>query len=167
MANLDDGKIRTLLAKGKYKEAGSLLDEFVLIEKKNDAAWYLLGILAMKLKNYEQAHEYFARAATISRKADYLLFDGLAYLENLDVHAAENSFSECLKINQNDPEVNFYMAICYLLEGDTRSGDYLKRAYRLDRDKTKRLLRDFFHEVIENNPIYSSSVKEQIRKELN
>ncbi|MCM8776071.1 MAG: tetratricopeptide repeat protein, partial [Candidatus Omnitrophica bacterium] len=130
------------------------------------AAWYLLGILAMKLKNYELAHEYFERALLIKKKQEYLMFDGLAYLETLDVEEAERRFLEYLELKPDDSEVNFYLAVCYLLQGDPRSRDAIARAYAIDKKKTKMMLQDFFHEVIEKNPAFSESVKNEIRKKI-
>jgi len=166
MADLKESKVKTLLAKGKYIEAGEILNDFVVREKNNDVAWYLLGILAMKLRNYNLAHEHFERALMIRKKPEYIMFDGLAYLELLDVEEAEERFSEYLDKYGDYPEVNFYLGICYLLQGDPRSNEQIKKAYDADKKKTTRLLSEFFHEVIEKNPRFDESVKEQIRKKL-
>lgn len=166
MANLNESKVKTLLAKGKYNEAGDVLNDFVVREKNNDTAWYLLGILAMKLRNYDLAHEHFERAIMIRKKPEYLMFDGLAYLEMLDVEEAQERFTEYLDNYGDNPEVNFYLAICYLLQGDPRTNEQMKKAYGADKKKTIRMLNEFFHEVIEKNPRFDESVKKQIRKKL-
>jgi len=166
MADLNESKVKTLLAKGKYNEAGEILNHFVEREKDNDIAWYLLGILAMKLKNYNLAHEHFERALMIKKRPEYVMFDGLAYLELLDVEEAEGRFSEYLSKYGDKPEVNFYLGVCYLLQGDPRSNEQIKKAYAADKKRTIRMLNEFFHEVIEKNPRFDESVKQQIRKRL-
>ncbi|MFH1221582.1 MAG: tetratricopeptide repeat protein [Candidatus Micrarchaeota archaeon] len=166
MAKLDEARIKSLLAKGKYKDAGVLLDSYLLEDRNNAVAWYLVGILAMKLKNYELAHEHFERALTVKRLPECLLFDGLAYMEMLEIEPAKAKFGEYLAVNPNDAEANFYMAICYLLQGNPLSGQYIKKAHTVDKEKTLRLLRDFFREVIESNPAYDSTIKEQLKKKL-
>ncbi|MEM2909263.1 MAG: tetratricopeptide repeat protein [Candidatus Bilamarchaeaceae archaeon] len=166
MAELEEGKVKALLAKGKYREAEQVLNNFVFKEKNNDTAWYLLGILALKLKNYDHAHEYFERALALNKKPEYLMFDGLAYLENLDIEEAEGRFAEYLAIRPEDASVNFYLALCYLLLGDPRSRDAFRKAYSIDKERTRRMLRDFFVELIEKNPAYSEAVKEELKKKI-
>ena len=94
------------------------------------------------------------------------MFDGLAYLEMLDVEEAQDRFTEYLGSYGDEPEVNFYLAICYLLQDDPRTNEQMKKAYSADKKKTIRMLNEFFHEVIEKNPRFDESVKKQIRKKL-
>ncbi len=166
MAELNESKVKTLLAKQRYDEAGRILNDFVVSEKNNDTAWYLLGILAMKLKSYDLAHEYFEKAMMIKKKPEYIMFDGLAYLELLDVDEAAERFTEYIENYGDSPEINFYLAVCYLLQGDPRSSEQIKKAYDADKKKTTKLLAEFFKEVIEKNPMVDESVKNQIRKKF-
>lgn len=161
-----ENKIKMLLTKEKYKEASELLNDYILKDKEDNVAWYLLGIVAMRMKNYDLAHEYFERSLLLKKDCSALLFDGLAYLEMFDTESAKRKFSACLEIEPNHQEANFYLAICYLLEGNPLSSKYIKNAYAIDKKKTLRMLQDFFREVIEKNPFYKSEEKESIRKEL-
>lgn len=166
MEKTEEAKIKTLLAKRKYREAKKKLDDCILKDNNDCTAWYLLGIIAMRMRNYELAHEHFERSLSIRKNCDPMLFDGLVYLEMLDTENAKERFFSCLEIEPNNQEANFYLAVCYLLEGNPASAAYIKKAYAVDRQKTISMLSDFFREVIEKNPAYAKSDKEEIKKAL-
>jgi len=166
MEKTEETKIKTILAKGKYKEANKILNDYLLKNKNDEAAWYLLGVIAMRMKNYELAHEHFERSVSIKKSCDALLFDGLAYLEMLETEPAKRRFFSCLELEPNNQEANFYLAVCYLLEGNPLSATYIRKAYKADKSKTISMLKEFFHEVIEKNPVYPENEKEEIRGTL-
>lgn len=166
MEKTEEARIKALLAKRKYGEAKKKLEDCILKDSKDCMAWYLLGIIAMRMRNYELAHEHFERSLSIRKNCDSMLLDGLAYLEMLDTENAKVRFLSCLEMEPNDQEANFYLAVCYLLEGNPISAAYIKKAYAVDKQKTISMLRDFFHEVIEKNPTYGENDKQSIRKAL-
>lgn len=166
MEKAEEARIKTLLAKRKYREAKKILDSYALKNKQDETVWYLLGIIAMRMKNYELAHEHFERSISIRKNRDSLLLDGLAYLEMLDTESAKNRFISFLEIEPGNQEANFYLGICYLLEGNQISSEYIKKAYEANKRRTAVMLNDFFREVIEKNPVYSQNDKEEIRKIL-
>lgn len=166
MEKSEEAKIKSLLARAKYREAADLLNDYLLKNKDDQTAWYLLGIIAMRLKNYENAHYYFERSLAIKKEYEPLLFDGLAYLEMLDTEAAKRRFFSCAELDPDRHEAHFYLAISYLLEGNPLSSIYIKKAFRANKEKTIAMLEDFVAEVIEKNPIYNEVEKAGARKVL-
>jgi len=141
------------LAKGRYREAGSILNRLIEKNRDNDELWYFLGVLAVKLKNYDTAYEYLERAISLDRKPEYLWFKGLAHMETLE-------------IDNKNVEANFFLAICYLLLDDSRSETYMKKAYRLDSKKTKQLLKNFFEAFVRKSGSLRPGLKSKIEKQL-
>ncbi|MEM3422711.1 MAG: tetratricopeptide repeat protein [Candidatus Bilamarchaeaceae archaeon] len=166
MDKVEEARVKSLLLKAKYRDAAKLLNDYLLKTKDDPTAWYLLGIISMRLKNYESAHEYFERSFLLKKDYDPLFFDGLAYLEMLDTEAAKRKFLSCIEIDPDRHEANFYLAICYLLEGNPLSSNYIKKAFRSNRERTLSLLYNFFNEVIEKNPFYSKNDKEVAKAAL-
>jgi tetratricopeptide (TPR) repeat protein len=157
---------RALIASGRYNEAKRVLNKLVMHDRENDQLWYLLAILALKLKNYENVHEYLERAIAINKKPEYLQLKGMAHMEIFEINEAIEAFNELLKIEPNHLEGNFFLAICYLLIDDPQSEIYIKKAYQIDKKRTKRLLKNFFDEFINYLPETDEDTKRKIEKEL-
>jgi len=164
MDNIETAK--NLMAGGKYKEAGNVLNRLLQKNRDNDELWYFLGILAVKLKNYESAHEYLERALSIRKKPEYLWFMGMTYMETLELDAAIEAFEDLLRIDSKNVNANFFLSICYLLLDDPTSERYMKKAYTLDKNKTKQLLKNFFHAFASKSPDVKPALKNKIKKEL-
>lgn len=156
---------RNLLAEGKYREAEEILDRLIRENRENDELWYFLGVLAVKLKNYDSAREYLERALSLNKKPEYLWFKGMTFMETLEIEDAIGSFEEVLEIDKNNINANFFLSICYLLLDDPRSEKYLKKSYELDGKKTKQLLNNFF-EVFINKRVLIAGLKSKIEKEI-
>lgn len=157
---------KDMLASGKYREAGRVLNRLLRKNRENDELWYFLGVLAVKLKNYELAHEYLERAVSINKKPEYLWFSGMAYMETLEIDEAIDTFEEVLKIDKRSVDANFFLAICYLLLDDPESERYIKAAYDIDKKKTKQLLKNFFQVFVSKTPGLRAGLKAKIEKEL-
>ncbi len=158
-------KIKNMLAGGKYREAAELINHLIEKNKENDELWYFLGIIALKFKNYDLADEYFERAFSLNRKAEYLKLRGMSYMEQLEIEAAIEVFEKMLEL-KDSVDANFFLSVCYLLLDDPQSEVFLKKAYKLDRRKTTQLLRNFFKTFLENSREISASLKENIKDEL-
>ncbi len=158
--------VKNLLAGGKYQEAGRLLNRLLQRNRDNDELWYFLGVLAVKLKNYDLAHEHLERAISLRKKPAYLWFKGMAHMETLEIKEAIEVFRELLEIEGSSVDANFFLAICYLLFDDPRSERHMKKAYRLDKKRTKQLLKNFFSTFIGGSPEIRGSLKTKIEKEL-
>lgn len=155
---------RNYLSKGKYREAGSILNRLITTNRDNDELWYFLGVLAVKLRNYDSAHEYLERAISLNKKPEYLWFKGMAYMETLEIEDAIGVFHEVLDIDKNNVDANFFLSICYLLLDDSKSDVYMKKAYKKDKKKTKQLLRNFFEAFISGSA--RPGLKSKIGKQL-
>ncbi len=159
-------QVRKLMAVGKYRDAGVLLDSLLRKEKKNDEIWYLRGILSLKLKNYEHAHECFEQALWLNKKTEYYKIRGMAHMENFEIDAALVLFENALKLNKNDASLYFFIAVCYLLIGDPRSEDYFKVAWKLNKKITRELIKNFYDTIIKPDFSINKKLKEEIEKEL-
>ena len=155
---------RNYLSKGKYSEAGTILNRLIRKNRDNDELWYFLGVLAVKLKNYDTAHEYLERALSLNKKPEYLWFKGMAYMETLEIEDAVAVFHEVLDIDRNNVDANFFLSICYLLLDDSKSDIYMKKAYKKDKKKTKQLLRNFFEAFVSRSA--RPGLKSKIEKHL-
>lgn len=157
---------RDFLAAGKYHEAGSILNRLIRDNRDSHELWYFLGILAVKLKNYDSAHEYLERAISLKKKPEYFWFKGMAYMETLEITYAIEAFEEVLRMDKNNVEANFFLSVCYLLLDDSRSETYMKRAYKLNRKKTKQLMKNFFEAFVSRTPGLRPALKSKIEKGL-
>ncbi len=157
---------RDFLAAGKYHEAGSILNRLIQKNRDSDELWYFLGVLAVKLKNYDAAHEYLERALSLEKKPEYLWFKGMAYMETLEIADAIEVFEEVLRMDKNNVDANFFLSVCCLLLDDSRSEIYMKKAYKLDKKKTKQLMKNFFEAFISRTPGLRPALKSKIEKEL-
>lgn len=162
----DVSKARDLLTKQKYKEAGEVLDGLLAKEKKNDEAWYLRGVLSLKLKNYQKAQEHFDRAIAIKKKADYYKMKGMAYFEVYEIENAIKSFLAALKQNSSDSVSHFFLAVCYMLQDDGKATKYMKKAYELDAKKTKQLLSNFYTLFLEKDTYITEAQKKKILERI-
>ncbi|NYZ77123.1 tetratricopeptide repeat protein [Candidatus Micrarchaeota archaeon] len=159
-------RARNLISAGKYDEAGRLLNRLISEDRENDRLWYLLAILAVKLKNHETAQEYLERAVSLSKKPEYLWLRGMAYMELLEIDEAIRAFRELLEVNPSSVEGNFFLAVCYLLVDDPQSERFMKKAYSLDKKKTRQLLGNFFEAFVSKSPETRRTLKAKIEKEL-
>jgi len=152
------------LSKGRYREAGNILNGLIRENRDNDELWYFLGVLAVKLRNYDTAQEYLERAISLNKKPEYLWFRGMAYMETLEIEAAIYAFREVLEIDKNNVDANFFLSICYLLLDDSKSDFYMKKAYAKDKKKTKQLLKNFLEAFVGGSarPGLKSKIEKQI-----
>lgn len=163
MAEISDAK--ALISSGKYREAGRLLDR-MLGARETHELWYLRGVVSLKLRNYDDAIEDFERALSLRKSALYLRMKGVARLELFELQDAIADFNEALKIEPDDLLSNFYIAVCYMFLDDPRSAGYLKKAFSLDRKKTKELLKDFYVMFFREDPLISKALKTDLETRI-
>lgn len=164
MDEADDAK--ALLAQQKYKEAGEVLDRLLSRQKDKDELWYLRGMVALKMKGYGAAQEYFERALAIRKKAEYYRMKGMAHFEIFELREAVESFLGSVALEPSDAVSHFFLAICYMLLDDPNSAEHLRKAHELDPKKTKQLVSNFYTLFIENDPRISDARKKAIEKKI-
>jgi thioredoxin-like negative regulator of GroEL len=94
----------------------------------------------------------------------------MAHFEMFELDDAIAAFRQSLAMEPHDVASHFFLALCYLLQDDPRSGSHLKLAYEADRKKTKQLLVNFYTLFLQNDPHVTRSQKARIEqrvKELN
>jgi len=143
---------RELLAQRKYREAGRLLERLMIGDSKDDELWYLRGVVSLRLRNYDGAMECFERAITLGKKPKYYQTKGMANFEIFELKEAIGAFTESLALDPHDAASHFFIALCYMLQDDPRSGVHLKQAHDIDKRKTKQLLMNFYTLFLKNDP---------------
>ncbi|MFN7991687.1 MAG: tetratricopeptide repeat protein [Candidatus Micrarchaeia archaeon] len=164
MAETEEAK--ALIAQGRYKEAGAALDRTLISLRDDDEAWYLRGVVFLKLKNYDGAQECFERALILGRKSRYYQIKGMAHFELFEMNEAAEAFRNALAIEPEDATTNFFLAMSYLFLDDPRSDDHLKRANGLNSKKTRALLMNFFTLFIKDDPRISAAQKSKIEERM-
>jgi tetratricopeptide (TPR) repeat protein len=156
---------KQLISKKKFKEAGTLLDK-LLRKKENDQLWYLRGLVSLKLRSYESAIEAFEKASMIRKRALYLRMKGISRMELFELEDALDDFEAALALDPNDLLSNFYSAICFMFLDDPQSAKYLRRAYTINRKKTKDLLKNFYIMFFRKDPLVSNAIKEDLARRI-
>lgn len=157
---------RKLISTGKYKEASRVISRMLRKNRENDQLWYFLGLLSLKMKNYDLTDQYLDHALSIKTKPEYFWLKGMAYLELLEMEAAAGAFRKLLEMDEKNADANFFLSVCYLLMDDPQSERFLKRAYKLNKKRTKQLLRNFFETFIKGNRDVSESLAAKIADEI-
>lgn len=163
---MDISEAQRLLAQQKYREAAKMLDRLLSSDNENGELWYLRAVASMKMKNYDATQEYLERALFTGRKAKYYQMKGMAYFEVFELEPAIESFQNALALEPSDATSNFFIAICYMLLDDQRSSDYLKRARKINSNKTRQLLLNFYTLFLEDDPAISDAQKSKIMKRI-
>lgn len=166
MAEISQAK--KLLFSRKYREAAKLLDEMLVADKDNDEVLFLRAVVSLKLQNHDNAISYLTRALIVKKKGEYYRTLGMAHLEIFELEKAAENFWMALQEDENDIDANFFLAICYMLMDNHKSEEFLKRAYQLDKKRTKILLRNFYTLFLRDDPKISDlqkrNIEEQIKK---
>lgn len=157
---------RQLLAQQRYKDAGAVLDRLLITQKENDSLWYMRGIVALKLKGYDAAQEYFERALSFRKKAEYYRMKGMAHFEIFELQPAIESFLGSVALEPSDAVSHFFLAMCYLLLDDPKSAEHIKKAYELEPKKTKQLVTNFYTLFIGNDPRINEAQRKSLEERI-
>ena len=157
---------RALLGSSKLKEAGKAIDSLLGKDKNNDELWYLRGIVSLRLKNYDNAHECFEQATWINKKSLYFKMMGLAHMEMYEFDDAVEDFEHALSLQKKDASLNFYLSVCYLFLNDLRGKKQLQVAYSIDKKKTKRLAEDFYTIFFKSERTLNEKIKQEIERTI-
>ncbi|NYZ74103.1 tetratricopeptide repeat protein [Candidatus Micrarchaeota archaeon] len=157
---------RSLLMKQRYREAASLLDRLLPRDADNDELWYLRGMASLKMKNYDAAQECFGRALLLGRKSRYYQIKGMAHFEVFEMEEALDAFLEASALEPDDPTTNFFLAMCYLFLDDPRSDAYIRKAYDLNKKKTKQLLLNFYTLFLRDDPRINEAQRNAIESHI-
>ena len=115
-----DSKVKIKLDKaiksystGNDVEAEALFRECVKKEPDTAEAWYYLGLIAYKSKNYKIAAEHFNAAIKINVEEKYLLDLGLALYQLKDYDAFEECYFSLFSINPESSIYNCNLGVAY------------------------------------------------------
>ena len=101
--------------KQDYENAQKDLKKIITIDSSNSKAFYLLGIINLKINNIEEAIEYFQKALALNQSIEYLFAYSEALIKNNLFVEAQNSYKKILNIdNKNEPAI-VNLAYSYLL----------------------------------------------------
>lgn len=161
-----DDVVQGLLAKQRYREAGSALDSLLMRRKDSDELWYLRGVVSLKLKGYGSAQECFERAISIRERPEYYRMKGIAHFEIFELDEAADAFLRALALKPKDAESEFFAAMCYMLMDDARATAHMKRAQELDARRTGQLLANFYSFFIEKDPGATEAQKKDVSRRI-
>ncbi len=161
----DVSGVKALIAAEKYREAGRALDR-LLMERDDDELWYLRGLVSLKLKSYDEALECFERALALKKAPLYYRMKGVARLERFELERALDDFGAALRMDSSDLLSNFYVAVCYMFLDDPRSAVFLKRAFALDKERTRSMLKNFYVMFFKKDPLLSKALKEDLERRI-
>ncbi len=134
--------IKSLIKKGK------LVDALNALKGKSDPeSYYLAAVIEMKRNNYSLAIKLLKKALAQKRDPKIYHLLGLAYLELLDVENAEIVFRRELSMRES-VDGYFFLSLSYLFRDDERAIDALNNAFKIDANRTKRLLSQFYENVL-------------------
>lgn len=162
---MDLETVKQFIQNNKLFEATEGLEELLSQDKDHDELWYLRGIISLKLKNYDYAHECFENAVHRQQKVEYYKIDGMAYMETYDVKNAIQKFEAALRINE-DLEIYFFLAICHTFLADEKASAYFGAALKIDKNKTMQMARQFFKEFFKEQHGLNFPLKEKIKQKI-
>ncbi|MEK6982186.1 MAG: tetratricopeptide repeat protein [Candidatus Micrarchaeota archaeon] len=155
---------KKLILSKNYPEALKLLNKEVSQDSENSDAWYYKAILSLRLKNYDNAHEFLERAAMIKSKPEYYKLMGVAHMEIYEIEDALIDFQKAINLDKKDFAIYFFVAICYLFINDPRSKGYIQAAYLLDKKKTKELAKSFYNAFFKNSSFLDNPIKKEVEQ---
>ncbi len=161
---LDQAK--SLLNAERFKEAATALNTLIGKNKDNDELWYLRGLVSLKLKNYDNAHEYFEHALWINQKPAYYKIKGMAHMEMYEFEQALEQLEKAAELDKKDVSTFFYIAICYMFLNNQLGKEYLQRAYVLDKKKTKSLIKNFYSIFFKEEKLLNSKIKRALESKI-
>lgn len=164
MSELEE--VKKLISSGKYCHATKILDGLLRKNKDNAEVWYLRGLISLKSRNYEYAHECLLRAILLNKKAEYYRIKGMAHMEMFELPDAIANFESALRLDRKDAAVHFFIAVCLLLLGDLRSEIYFRNAWQLNKRRTKELMKNFYDTILRPDVSVNKKLKDEIEKEL-
>ncbi len=162
--NIEQAK--DLLNSEQFKEAATALNSLIGKNKENDELWYLRGLVSLKLRNYEAAHECFEHALWINKKAEYFKVKGMAHMEMYEFEEAVEQFENAVQLNKKDASTFFYIAICYMFLKNPLGKENLEKAYFLDKKKTKTLIKNFYSIFFKEGQGINQKIKSELGRKI-
>ena len=124
--------------KQDYENAQKDLKKIITTDSSNSKAFYLLGIINLKINNIEEAIEYFQKALALNQSIEYLFAYSEALIKNNLFVEAQNSYKKILNIdNKNEPAI-VNLAYSYLLTYNYSEAEAMGRNQLLSFSRRKR-----------------------------
>ncbi len=109
--------------KQDYENAQKDLKKIIKKDDNNSKAFYLLGIINLKINNIEIAIEYFQKALTLNQTIEYLFAYSEALMKNNLFIQAQNSYKKILKQDSKNEPAIVNLAYSYLLTYNYREAE--------------------------------------------
>ncbi len=159
---MDTKEVQRLIKQKRYKEAAELLDRMLTKDKENADLWFLRGVVSLKLRSYDVAHENIGMALLIDEKPEYHRMKGIAHFEVFELEDAIKEFRDAIGLDEKDATSHFFLSMAYMFADDPRSEAYLKKAKELNGRKTRQLLKNFYSVFLKKDPSVSDAQKRKI-----
>lgn len=138
---------KNLAALGRADEAQVLLNKSIKEYPPLVESYIELANLNIKADEYQRAETYLQKAADLGTASYNLqILYGTLYFRQGKIKEAIDSFERSLKINNNQPNVYYNLAVCYELNKDNKNA--LK----------------YYNEYLKSNPKDAKEIEKKIRK---
>ena len=127
--------------KGNYVEAEIICKDLIKKNKKNSDYFYLLGLIYLKTKKFDQSSIFFSKAIKINKKIDYFFAYAEALVKNNHLDEAIKAYESIISIDKNNEPTlvnlshtyflieNYYLAEKFILKAiqiNNKNANYYK-----------------------------------------
>ena len=158
-------ELLALLGKGKAGEVRRIAKERLAKDKDDAEAWFMLGIAAKHEGDSIRAMEYYTRALYAKVSPKYLKAIAHVHMERFEFEAASNHLHSALGLRK-DADVNFMLGVCYLFLDSPRARLHIREAWRLDPERTSKLLREFYDDFFRDDEGIPEEEKRKLLEQL-
>jgi tetratricopeptide (TPR) repeat protein len=163
---MDPAGVLSMINKGKYGAAESIIDESIKLNASNSDAWFAKGLLSLSRREYENAIEFMLKSKSYGKKGDDMTRAlGYSFFSMFRLDEAITYFSE---LKNKMPDDYFMMGIAYLLINDPISSkEYIHTAYNMEPARTKELLQLFYVAFVHPSQEVSDKAKTDLVEKIN
>ncbi len=115
---------------GDDAKAINYLNRAIRLNPKSYKAYYNLGCIALKKKDYKLAIENFNLCAKINKNFAYAYYNlGCCYLQTQDYKAAKKNLIKAISLAPNEKDFYYNLALAYKKLGDEKNAAKILDAY--------------------------------------
>ncbi len=158
-------ELLALLSKGKAGEVRRIAKERLAKDKGDAEAWFMLGMAAKHEGDSMRAMECYTRALYSKVSQKYLKAIAHLHMERFEFEAAANHLHRALGLKK-DADVNFMLGVCYLFLDSPKARLHIREAWRIDPERTRKLLREFYNDFFRDDEGIPEEEKKAILERL-
>ncbi len=115
---------------GDDNKAISYLNQVIRMNPKSYKAYYNLGCIALKKKDYKLAIQNFKLSSQINRNFAYSYYNlGFSYMQLEDYDSAKKNFIKAISLAPEEKDFYYNLALVYKKLGDEKNAQKILDAY--------------------------------------